>query len=106
MEEIVSEESGIPLILSEADIAVEARTVVKAARKRNRILAANESAAATFFDALPAAVTKRLTAIVPPGFVLKEIEMQFSVKGEIFGTGIGGDVKAKFAPDPDAAKPQ
>ncbi len=92
----VDVEKPIPLVLREDDVDASVRAAAQSARKKRKILASEDAAA--FFDALPNAIARRLKAVVPKGFELAELEMTFSVKGELFGTGIGGDVKAKFAP--------
>ena len=88
------------LIITEWDLPDDAKSSLSALAADTRMLASSEDAKKILFDALPTAVARRLKEIVPNGFAIAELEMVLSLDGKIFGVGLGGQVKVKFAPAP------
>lgn len=88
---------GVPLIITEQDLPPDARTSLRSAADGVAILGGDDTQQA-IFDALPSVIAKRLKRIVPEGFALAEIEIQFSVAGQLFGSGVAGEVRAKYSP--------
>jgi hypothetical protein len=88
--------NGVPLIINEQDLPVETRSKMRSASDGVAILGGEESQKA-LFDALPSVIAKRLTRMVPEGFALKEIELQFTVSGQLFGSGVAAEVHAKYS---------
>lgn len=90
---------GIPLVVNEDDLPPDARTKIRSASDGVAILG-SEDVQKALFDALPSVIAKRLSRIVPEGFTLAEIELQFTVAGQLFGSGIGAEVRAKYSQRP------
>lgn len=98
MENIGGGTKQLTLLLSDDDLDAGVRGHVMALKSGTRVLADNEDPMRALFDALPTIIAKRLRAITPPGFAITELEICLSVEGKLCGTGIGGDVTVKLAP--------
>ena len=87
----------VPLVLSESDLGPTAQGALQSHQEGSRVLGQGD-ARRVLFDALPAAIARRFEKILPDGFELREVEMNVSLEGTVFGFGVSGDVTVKFGP--------
>lgn len=87
----------ISLILSDKDIDAAVVAQVRAQRGGAIVLGGPEELRAVF-DAIPSAIGRRVRAIMPEGFCVREIELKLNLGGKVLGIGIEGEVVVKFAP--------
>jgi hypothetical protein len=91
----------IPLIIDEVDIDAATRNAVAAAQAGTRVLGSDsdlQTPERMLLDALPAAIARKVQAIVPPEFKIAELEFCFKVEGKLWGSGLAGEVKATLRP--------
>jgi hypothetical protein len=85
------------LVIRDADLDDATRAAAKAEKRGSRMLD-SEAADVVVSDGLIKAVLRRVTSLAPAGLTLSEIEIGLKIEGKILGSGVTGDVKAKFAP--------
>jgi hypothetical protein len=92
-----SKQMEVKLKMEEEDFGAAAPQIRGIAAGR-KMLNKDEGVVRAVQDALPSAIARRVSSIIPAGFVVKEIEFKVSVEGKPFGIGVGGDVTVKMGP--------
>src|SRR4051812_39093456 len=97
--------ASIPV--SDHDVEDSVRVQILAVQKGYKVLGDDgigaqgpgaDQTQALVVNALPSVIARKLTAMLPHGFVVAEFTLKFTVDGKIFGSGVGGEVEVKFAP--------
>jgi hypothetical protein len=94
---MTQDSTGLVLVIREADLEAAVIARMKAAARGTTMLD-EEDGAATLGDGVIRAVIRRVLSLAPNGTKLAEVELGLKLEGKLFGSGISGDVKAKFAP--------
>ena len=92
--------NAMPLVINETDLPQEARNVLTALQKGDKVFGrtGDLSLDVVVAEFLPKAIAARVRSIVPDGFQVAELEFKMSVEGKLFGCGVAGDVTVKLAP--------
>jgi hypothetical protein len=85
--------------LDENDLEPSTRAKIQVLLEGREVLDKRDSAEKEIFDALPTVIAKRIKAIKPPNFKIKEIELKLQLSGKIYVAQIGGVVTVKLSPE-------
>jgi hypothetical protein len=102
---VVESPKPIRLVVTESDFEPVVRSAITADRDGIRVLGGDSDdsegiskAERLVLDALPGAIARRVGAMLPKGFEISELEFCFKLDCKVWGTGVGGEVKAKLRP--------
>src|SRR5262245_17568019 len=88
------------ITITEGDIAAAVGDIgVKQITKpRTEAVLGPEESRASVMDALPKAISQRVSRMIPEDYEIREIEIKIGLSGTPFGVGISGDATVTFGP--------
>lgn len=92
---------ALQISLTEADFEGIQRRKLQALTVKSEVLdgdGTNRDLVEALRSALPTAIARKVDSLVPPNFSVSELQFKLNVSGQVFGTGVAGEVLVKLAP--------